>query len=145
MPHRRDAVEAAVRASTRRVRELRQFRDSVVPAQVLELFHGWKIYDYLIYTRYRFLQRETRWKGLEDSLDECIDESVRTLDQMCFSSQYYMMMTVQVSDSASVSELQVRVDGVSATSRGRDAVDAAVRASTRRARAVCRDGVRATG
>ena len=71
-------------------------------AGVLELFHGWKIYDYLIYTRYRFLQRETRWKGLEDSLDECIDESVRTLDQMCFSSQYYMMMTVQVSDSASV-------------------------------------------
>ena len=75
------------------MRELRRFRDAVVPAQVLELFHGWKIYDYLIYTRYRFLQRETRWKGLEDSLDECIDESVRTLDQMCFSSQYYMMMT----------------------------------------------------
>ncbi|CAN0150107.1 unnamed protein product [Laminaria digitata] len=63
---------------------------------VLELFHGWKIYDYLVYTRYRFLQRETRWKGLEDSLDECIDESMRTLDQMCFSSQYYMMMTVHV-------------------------------------------------
>merc|ERR1711939_1191242 len=32
----------------------------------------------------------------QDSLDECIDESVRTFDQMCFSSQYYMMMTVQV-------------------------------------------------
>ena len=31
---------------------------------VLELFHGWKIYDYLVYTRYRFLQRETRWKVL---------------------------------------------------------------------------------
>ena len=80
---------------------LRRRRHDRVPSQVftlsvLELFHGWKIYDYLIYTRYRFLQRETRWKGLEDSLDECIDESVRTLDQMCFSSQYYMMMTVQV-------------------------------------------------
>jgi hypothetical protein len=37
--------------------------------------------------RYRFLQRETRWKGLEDSLDECIEEGMRTLDQMCFSSQ----------------------------------------------------------
>lgn len=35
-----------------------------------------------VYTRYRFLQRETRWKGLEDSLDECIDESMRTLDQV---------------------------------------------------------------
>ena len=109
------------------MRELRQFRDSVVPAQVLELFHGWKIYDYLIYTRYRFLQRETRWKGLEDSLDECIDESVRTLDQMCFSSQYYMMMTVQVSDSASVSELQLCEDGVSTISRHRDAVDVVAR------------------
>ncbi len=71
-----------------------QFIADVFTLSVLELFHGWKIYDYLIYTRYRFLQRETRWKGLEDSLDECIDESVRTLDQMCFSSQYYMMMTV---------------------------------------------------
>lgn len=91
---------------------------------VLELFHGWKIYDYLVsglrtlrliflpllfipslypfltptriipnaitcptqvYTRYRFLQRETRWKGLEDSLDECIDESMRTLDQVLYT------------------------------------------------------------
>lgn len=62
----------------------------------LELFHGWKIHDYLVYAKYRFRQRESRWKGLEDSLDECIDESMRTLDQMCFSSQFYMMMTIQV-------------------------------------------------
>jgi hypothetical protein len=61
----------------------------------LELFYGWKIYEYLIYSRYRFLQRETRWKGLEDSLDECIEESYRRLDQMCFSSQYYFMQTIQ--------------------------------------------------
>jgi hypothetical protein len=60
-----------------------QFVADVFIHSSLELYHGWKIYDYLIYTRYRFLQRETRWKGLEDSLDECIDESVRTLDQMC--------------------------------------------------------------
>ena len=73
-----------------------QFLADVFTLSVLELYHGWKIYDYIIYTRYRFLQRETRWKGLEDSLDECIDETVRTLDQMCFSSQYYMMMTVHV-------------------------------------------------
>jgi hypothetical protein len=59
-----------------------------------ELFHGWKIYEYLVYTRYRFLQRETRWKGMETALDECIDESMRTLDQMCFSSQYYLMLTI---------------------------------------------------
>ena len=101
-----------------------------------ELFHGWKVYDYLVYTRYRFLQvcawrcafpraavcirvraarmaiyirvcgrvrirmiaarlqRETRWKGMEVSLDECIEEGMRTLDQMCFSSQYYLMLSI---------------------------------------------------
>ena len=61
----------------------------------LELFHGWKVYEYLVYSRYRFLQREQRWKGLENSLDECIDERLRRIDQMCFSSQYYTMLTVQ--------------------------------------------------
>eukprot|EP00952_Eustigmatos_sp_NYUAD-ZCMA_P013437 53312-Eustigmatos_ZCMA.PRE.1 len=68
----------------------------VVMVNTLELVHGWKIYDYLIYTRYRFLQRETRWKGMEDTLDECIDDSMRTLDQMCFSSQYYTMLAMYV-------------------------------------------------
>merc|ERR1711871_1136327 len=71
-----------------------QYVSDILCLQVLELTHGWKIYDYLVYTRYRFLQRETRWKGLEDSLDECIEEGMRTLDQMCFSSQYYLMVTV---------------------------------------------------
>ena len=66
----------------------------VVLLSVQELFHGWKIYEYLVYSRYRFLQRETRWKGLEDSLDECIEEEFRTIDQMCFSSQFYFMLMV---------------------------------------------------
>ena len=33
---------------------------------------------------------------MEDSLDECIEEPLRKLDQMCFSSQYYMMMCLQM-------------------------------------------------
>ena len=37
-----------------------------------------------------------RWKGLEDSLDECIDENVRRVDQMCFSSQFYLMVVMQM-------------------------------------------------
>jgi hypothetical protein len=60
-----------------------------------ELFYGWKIYEYLVYSRYRFLQRETRWKGMENSLDECIEEGLRRMDQMCFSSQFFMMTTIQ--------------------------------------------------
>jgi hypothetical protein len=61
-----------------------------------ELFWGWKIYEYLVYSRYRFLQRECRWKGLENTLDECIEEPLRTVDQMCFSSQFYFMVTVHL-------------------------------------------------
>lgn len=62
----------------------------------VELFHGWKLYDYLVYCRYRFMQREKRWKGMEPNLDECIEENLRTLDQMCFSSQYFMMSTIHI-------------------------------------------------
>ena len=58
-----------------------------------ELYHGWKVYEYLVYSRYRFLQRETRWKGMEEALDECIEESLRKMDQMCFSSQYFLMLS----------------------------------------------------
>lgn len=73
-----------------------QFCADTIIHNVLEVMYRWKIYDYLVYTRYRFLQRETRWKGMEESLDECIDENMRTLDQMCFSSQYYLILTVAV-------------------------------------------------
>ncbi|KAF0687226.1 Aste57867_20988 [Aphanomyces stellatus] len=62
---------------------------------VIELFRGWKMYDYFVYCRYRFIQREQRWKGMEHNLDECIEEGLRHLDQMCFSSQYYFMCSIQ--------------------------------------------------
>lgn len=73
-----------------------QLVTEVFVLHVVELFQGWKLYDYLVYCRYRFLQREQRWKGLEPNLDECIDENLRTLDQMCFSSQFFMMCTVHI-------------------------------------------------
>ena len=63
----------------------------------LELLHGWKTYEYLQYCRVRFLQREMWWKGLEtNTLDECIEASLRSVDQLCFSSQYYMLNTLHV-------------------------------------------------
>jgi hypothetical protein len=62
----------------------------------VELFRGWKVYEYLVYSRYRFIQRETRWKGMEITLDECIEEKLRRLDQMCFSSQYFFMLTLML-------------------------------------------------
>ena len=60
----------------------------------LESLWGIKLYEYLLYARYRFLKRETRWKGMERHLDDCIDESHRTLDALAFSSQFYFMNSV---------------------------------------------------
>ena len=82
------------------------FAFAIIPFQIiadiflhnsLELLHGWKMHEYLEYCKVRFLQREVWWKGHESgTLDECIEESLRTMDQLCFSSQYYMLNTIHV-------------------------------------------------
>ena len=82
------------------------FALAIIPFQIvadvflhnaLELLHGWKMHEYLEYCKVRFLQRQVWWKGLERStLDECINESLRSMDQLCFSSQYYMLNTIHV-------------------------------------------------
>merc|ERR1711871_1823983 len=74
----------------------------MVPAQFLadvwllntqELIHGWKLYDYVSYQKYRFSVREYRWQMKCETLDESIAEPLQTLDLLCFSSQYYFMCT----------------------------------------------------
>merc|ERR1711871_1418691 len=60
-----------------------------------ELFHGWKVYDYVAYQKYRFSVREQRWQmAAWDTLDESIAEPLQSIDMMCFSSQYYFMSTL---------------------------------------------------
>jgi hypothetical protein len=65
-----------------------QFLADMLLNSAYESFWGYKFYEYLVYARYRFLKRETRWKGMEKNVDECIGESLRGVDQMCFSSQF---------------------------------------------------------
>ena len=57
-----------------------------------ELVHGWKIFDYLSYQRYRFSVREYRWMLRNPVMDESISEEFQTVDLLCFSSQYYFLM-----------------------------------------------------
>ena len=66
---------------------------------IQELYHGWKVYEYMKYARYRFQNRTARWKGLERSYDESIDYSLRSVDQMCFSSQFYFILAIGGSGS----------------------------------------------
>merc|ERR1711988_1339827 len=59
-----------------------------------ELIHGWKIFDYLAYQRYRFSVREHRWMMRNIVIDESISEGYQTVDLLCFSSQYYFLMAL---------------------------------------------------
>ncbi len=68
-----------------------QLCSDIFQLNVLEMFHQWQIFDYLTFTQYHFLQREARWIGMGEKLDECVEESLRTLNQMFFSSQFYFM------------------------------------------------------
>jgi len=59
-----------------------------------ELFLGWRVHEYLKYARYRFANRTARWKGLELHVDESIEPALRSTDQLCFSSQWYFVLTL---------------------------------------------------
>jgi len=56
-----------------------------------ELFHGWKVYEYLRYAQQRFINRSERWKLKEKEQDESIDKNLRACDQLCFSTQFYFI------------------------------------------------------
>ena len=59
-----------------------------------ELFHGWKILDYLKYCAHRFSKRSERWRGLEREEDASLHEHLRMIDLLCFSSQYYFVISI---------------------------------------------------
>ena len=59
-----------------------------------ELVHGWKVYDYVSYQKYRFSVRDHRWMMNSKVLDESIAESLQTVDLLCFSSQYYFVVAL---------------------------------------------------
>jgi hypothetical protein len=60
-----------------------------------ELIHGWKVYEYVVYQRYRFTVREHRWVLRNNIMDESIDERFQKIDQLCFSSQFYYLIAFQ--------------------------------------------------
>jgi heme/copper-type cytochrome/quinol oxidase subunit 4 len=60
-----------------------------------ELHHGWKVYDFVAYQKYRFSVRDHRWQmEAWDTLDESIAEPLQTVDMLCFSSQFYFMASI---------------------------------------------------
>lgn len=58
-----------------------------------ELIYGWRVYDYFSYQRWRFANREHRW-NLLSQVDASVTPSLQSIDVLCFSSQYYFILTM---------------------------------------------------
>ena len=61
----------------------------ILSYNIVEYYHGINIHSYLESSIKRFKSRSCFWKGLDDDIDTDMGLKYRTLDQMCFSSQYY--------------------------------------------------------
>jgi len=57
----------------------------------LELVWNWKLYEYIEFCTERFRNRTRRWVGLDTAINEELPSDLRTLDQMCFSTQFYFL------------------------------------------------------
>jgi hypothetical protein len=75
----------------------------IIPAQFVfdvfiwntqELVHGWKLYEYLTYQNHRFRTREHMWLLKSTAYDESLEKYVQSVDLMCFSSQFYFLITL---------------------------------------------------
>uniref|UniRef100_A0A7S4Q5Y7 Uncharacterized protein n=1 Tax=Alexandrium monilatum TaxID=311494 RepID=A0A7S4Q5Y7_9DINO len=73
-----------------------QFLTDILSINTVELYHGWHVTDYLEYCIYRFRVRKQVWKGRETVYDETLAPHQRSVDQMCFSEQFYFMNTLCV-------------------------------------------------
>ena len=57
----------------------------------LELVWNWKLYEYIEFCTERFRNSTRRWVGLDTAINEELPSDLRTLDQMCFSTQFYFL------------------------------------------------------
>jgi hypothetical protein len=78
----------------------RQFSIVMIPAlwvvdiflhNALELIWNWKLFEYIEFCTERFRNRTRRWVGLDTAVNEELPPDLRSLDQMCFSTQFYFL------------------------------------------------------
>lgn len=58
-----------------------------------ELLYGWRVFDYFSYQRWRFANRENGW-NLFSHVDESVNQLLQGVDLLCFSSQYYFILSI---------------------------------------------------
>jgi hypothetical protein len=55
----------------------------------MELHHGWKLFEYIKYSRDRYTNRKKDWMASDGNQNESLPQCIRSIDHLCFSSQYF--------------------------------------------------------
>ena len=63
----------------------------IIQLNVTEWYYHLPIHDYLDYLNFRFTNRKSLWKGNEAVYNNSIDPNIQSIDQLCYSSQYYFV------------------------------------------------------
>mmetsp|Transcript_10571 Transcript_10571/g.23308 ORF Transcript_10571/g.23308 Transcript_10571/m.23308 type:complete len:1002 (-) Transcript_10571:37-3042(-) len=66
----------------------------LISINIVDIYHGWHVLDYLEFCQYRFKRRQADWKMKEHSYDESLSPHQRSIDQLCFSEQYYYAVSL---------------------------------------------------
>ena len=76
----------------------------MIQLNITEWYHHKPMHDYLDYLAFRFSLRKARWKGDEgnENINTFIEKNLQSLDQLCFSSQFYFVQTIYVAGMAQV-------------------------------------------
>ena len=61
---------------------------------VMQYFHECDFREYILSWGRRYRERNTDWIGMTDKNNPELEFSIRTLDKMCFCSQYYFIIGV---------------------------------------------------
>merc|ERR1719230_2576394 len=58
-----------------------------------EVAHGVKIFDYMLYAKFRWRNRLTRWLFDDPEMDTSVAEPLQSVNHLCFSPQFYFIET----------------------------------------------------
>jgi len=58
---------------------------------------NWKLFEYVQFCNERFANRSRRWVGLDDTINEELPPDLRAMDQMCLSTQFYLLGSLHAS------------------------------------------------
>eukprot|EP00929_Paragymnodinium_shiwhaense_P093182 TRINITY_DN5330_c0_g2_i1.p1 TRINITY_DN5330_c0_g2~~TRINITY_DN5330_c0_g2_i1.p1 ORF type:complete len:6836 (+),score=1501.21 TRINITY_DN5330_c0_g2_i1:1561-20508(+) len=56
-----------------------------------EVAHGVRIYDYMLYAKFRWTNRLTQWLYDDPRMDQSVAEPLQSVNHLCFSPQFYFI------------------------------------------------------